>query len=194
MHNQGWREREGGPPKAWYPVPATGISAPGALALALPSGGARTWGGPPGKQHPGTSRLQAGAPRGGSKMATSREGRRGRAELSQAASSEPTALGGGGKNHSPTRIAPWGRCPGEPRGTRITFKARKAVSPDPRTRSPGKKISLLFYFAKSRPGYPRVGRAAENWKTGKQQNATETAHSRNQPRTEKVHFSLVTNT
>ena len=121
-------------------------------------------------------------------MATSREGRREQSELSQVTPTAPTALGGGGKNHSPPRIDPWSQGPGGPHRRRGAVKARKAGGTDPPNKVAQKKISLGFYFAKSRPGYPRVGWETENRKIDKQQNTTETSHSRIQPPQKKVHF------
>ena len=109
-------------------------------------------------------------------MATSSEGLGARAEPSQVASTEPTALGGGGKNHVPPRIAPWESPPcGAPRnqGRRQSEESGQPrppeqVPPPP----PPKKISLCNFVTKSRSGYSWGGWAIETQKTHKRGNNT----------------------
>ena len=85
-----------------------------------------------------------GAKRGG-KMATAREGRREHAGLPKVTSAKPTALGGGGgKNHSPPRIAPCGYGPGGPAELGAPPIRGNRPAPTPDRSRPDKKIPYGF--------------------------------------------------
>ena len=70
-------------------------------------------------------------------------------------------MGGSGKNHSPPRMATWGRGPGKPQRIRSATEARTRSSPHPAGRI-AQSISLGFFVTKSRSGYPRDGGGTEN--------------------------------